>query len=207
MTETTIPRPANTSTTRGDTAARAVSAAGAALTVVAVALCSVSGSTGEDVVDSLAERGATLEVGAGAAAFAAAALLVSAARLGRLGGTAGTVLRLSGSLVAGFTALYYAVFGGAAAAAEVSLSAPGAGLGEATLLLLNVTDFARYGPGLALVAAALCCRRVLPTWLVAVAGLLALAGAVPWTAWAAALVIPVWLGVAGAVVAADAPRR
>ena len=51
-------------------------------------------------------------------------------------------------------ALYYSSFGAGAIVAAQMLSEPGAGVGEATALLVNLTEVARYAPGLALVVAA-----------------------------------------------------
>ncbi|MFC5175419.1 hypothetical protein [Nocardioides taihuensis] len=200
MTVTVSPTRPNDVSGSTDRGSRLVCVAGSLLVSAAVLLCTVSGSSGEAVVHSLRDSGVPLQVGAGVAAFGAAALLVAASRLGHGRGPAGSVMTLAGAGVALTTALYYAVFGAAVATADVALDTPHDGLGEATLLLLNVADFARYAPGLALVAAAVWARRSLPSGLWVPAAVLALLAAVPWTAWVAAVLIPLWLGVAGAVV-------
>ena len=57
-----------------------------------------------------------------------------------------------------------------------------------------------HAPGTALLAAAVLARRVLPKPLTIVAVVLLALTFVPFTTWLVAIVVPIWLGVAGAVV-------
>ena len=183
-----------------DRAARAVCLASAALTVPVFALSSLGGGdTGAAITTVLVEDRAALTVGSLLAVLVAAGLMLSAVRLGRsVSGDAGRVLLVAGSGVGLLYAAYYGVFGAGAVVASQVLGEPGAGLGEASILLLNMTEIARFAPGLALVAAAVVARRELPRPLwVAAAALLVLVF-VPFTTWVAALLTPVWLAVAGA---------
>ena len=84
--------------------------------------------------------------------------------------------------------------------ASFVIDEPGAGVGEATLVLLNGVDLARYAPGLLLVAAVLAARRRLPKSVTISAWGLLVVMFVPMTTWIAALLIPVWLGVVAAIV-------
>jgi hypothetical protein len=186
--------------TSPDRAARAVCLATAALTVPVFVLSSLGGGdTGAAITAVLVEDRAALTVGSLLAVLVAAGLMLSAVRLGRsVSGDAGRVLLVAGSGVGLLYAAYYGVFGAGAVVASQVLGEPGAGLGEASILLLNMTEIARFAPGLALVAAAVVARRELPRPLwVAAAALLVLVF-VPFTTWVAALLTPVWLAVAGA---------
>ncbi len=191
------------STSGTDTPVRVAAAAGAALALVPLALCSFSGQTGEEIASSLARNSAGLQVGAGVAALAAALLLAAAARLGgAVPGAAGRMLTVAGAGVAVLFAAYYASFGaGGLIAGTVG---PSAGVGEGTALLVNMTELTRYAPGLALTAAAVVARRQLPRAVWVAGAALAVFTVFPLTSWMAALVIPLWLGLSAAAVG---PRR
>ena len=176
---------------------RLAPAAGAALALVPLALCSFSGETGAQITADLAQNASRLEAGAAVAAVAAALLVLAAVRLGRRAGS--TVLTGAGIAVAVLFAAYYASFGAGGVVAGMMLDDPGPGVGEGTALLVNMTELARYGVGLAVTVAAVAARAALPkaVWLTAAA--LAVLTAVPFTSWVAALLIPLWLGFSGIV--------
>lgn len=183
-----------------DRAARAVCIATAVLTVPVFALTDLGGGvTGAAVTQVLVEDATSLTAGSLLAVLVAAGLLLSAVRLGRsVPGDAGRVLALAGSGVALLYAAYYGVFGAGAVVASQMLEAPGSGLGEASLLLLNMTEIARFAPGLALVVAAIVARRELPRALWATAVALLVLVCLPFTTWVAALLTPLWLALAAA---------
>lgn len=206
MSTTTDPiRPDGAGTVTGPTRrGRAVAAtclAGAALAVAApVVTGSLPDGAGGTVTAALADATARFQGGAILATLGAAALLVAAARLSRsLPGLAGSVAGTAGAAVAVLFAAMYAAFGSGALVAGLMLDNPSGAVGEGTLLLVNLVEVTRYGPGLALVAAALAARARLPRPVVLSAGGCALLTVVPFTSWIAALLVPVWLGVAGAV--------
>jgi hypothetical protein len=190
-------------------AARVACVATAALTVPVFLLSSLgSGDSGSAVTRVLVEDGTALTAGSLLAVLVAAGLLLSAVRLGRsVGGDAGRVVLVAGSGVALLYAAYYGVFGAGAVVAGQMLSDPGPGLGEASVLLLNMVEIARFAPGLALVAAAVVARRELRrgVWGTAVALLVLVF--VPFTTWVAALLTPLWLAVAAAFPGAAATAR
>lgn len=183
-------------------AARAACIAAAALTVPVFALTDLgSGRTGATVTDVLVDDRTSLTVGSLLAVLVAAGLVLASTRLARsVSGDAGRVVAVAGGGVALLYATYYAVFGAGSVVASQMLADPGPGLGEASFLLLNVAEIARFAPGLALLAAVVVARRQLPraAWVTA-AGLLAMMF-VPFTTWVAALVTPLWLGAAAASV-------
>lgn len=59
----------------------------------------------------------------------------------------------------------------------------GAGLGEGTLVAVNLVEMSRYAPGLALVVAALVARKALGKPLAISAGVLLLMMVIPFTTW------------------------
>lgn len=185
--------------TSSDRAARAVCAASALLTVPVFVLNDLgAGDTGAAVTDVLISDATALTAGTLLAILVAAGLLLASVRLGRsVGGDAGRLMVLAGSGVAVLYAAYYGVFGAGAVVASQMLSAPGAGLGEASLLLLNMAEMARVAPGLALVGAAVVARRALPRGLWMTAAVLLVLVFVPFTTWVSALLTPLWLAVAG----------
>lgn len=181
--------------------ARAVCIATAALTVPVFALSDLGGGdSGAEVTAVLQGNHAALTGGGLLAVLVAAGLLLSAVRLGRaVSGDAGRLLLVAGVGVGLLYAAYHAVFGAGAVVAGQMLADPGPGLGEASLLLLNMTEIARFAPGLALVAAAVVARRELPRALWVGAAALLVLVFVPFTTWVAALLTPPWLAIAGGV--------
>lgn len=185
----------------GDTTSRIASGAAAVLALVPVALCSFSGDSGEEITASLVDKATSLQLGAGVAAVAGALLLVAAARLaGRVIGPAGRVIAMSGAAVAILFVAYYASFGAGGVVAGTMLGEPGPGVGEGTALLVNMTELARYAPGLALTGAVVAARRQLPAGVWGTGAVLAFLTLVPLTSWMAALVIPLWLAISAAAV-------
>ena len=175
--------------------------AAAAATVPVFLLTSLTGDTGAEITAGLVDDAVALGVGSILAVLVSAALVLAAVRLGRsVPGDAGTVLLAAGCAVALMYAGYYAVFGAGGVVASQMLDEPGPGLGEATSLLLNIMEITRYAPGLALVAAAVAARRHLSRWIHVTAAVLLVLTLVPLTSWAAALLAPLWLALAGAAV-------
>ena len=157
-------------------------------------------SSGAGAVEMLAADAWRYQLGMGLAALATPLLMYAAARLGeRVGGVAGRLAVISGAVVAALLSLFYAVFAGASVVAGHILDEPSGGLGEATFLLVNAVDLARFGPGLALAIAVILARRALPRPLGWSAWFLVALTLFPMTGWVAAMVVPVWLGIAGAV--------
>ena len=175
----------------------AVAAAG---TVAPVVLARLSGDDGSAITAGLVDDAALLMTAAIVAVLVAAVLFLAAVRLGRaVGGDAGTLVTAAGSAVALMYAGYYSVFGAGGVVATQMLDDPGAGLGEAASLMLNVMEITRYAPGLALVVAVLAAGRHLPRWVRVTAGALAVLCLVPMTSWVAALLIPLWLAATAAI--------
>lgn len=169
-------------------------------TVPMFAIASIRGDSGAEITAGLLEDATVLTVVSIAGPLVAALLLLSAVRLGRrVRGAAGGVVLAAGASVAVLFGAYYAAFGAGAVVADQMLLEPGPGLGEATALMLNLVELTRYAPGLALVAAAFVARRQLPGWVGVSAVVLLVMTFVPFTTWVAALLIPVWLGAAGAL--------
>ncbi len=138
-------------------------AAAAAAAVVPFALSSFSGDTGTEITASLVDDAMPITLGSITAVLVSAGLFLAAARLGAVvSGIAGRIVATAGAAVAMMFALYYASFGAGAIVAAQMLSEPGAGVGEGTALLVNLTEVTRYAPGLALVVAAFMARRSLP---------------------------------------------
>ena len=191
-----------TTSPRGHAAA-VLCAVGSAAAVAVIPLAGgAAGSDGLAVADDLVASSTRVQWAAVLAAVAAAALILAAVRLGRhVGGTAGAVMTISGAAVSIFLGAYYATFAAGAVVASYLYDETSAGVGDATLVLLNMVEMTRYAPGLALTVAAVTARRSLPRPLVVAAGVLALMFLMPFTAWVAALAVAVWLGVAAAVVA------
>ena len=181
--------------------AQLICVAAAAATVPVFLLTSLTGDTGAEIAAGLVDDAVALGVGSILAVLVSAALVLAAVRLGRsVPGDAGTVLLAAGCAVALMYAGYYAVFGAGGVVASQMLDEPGPGLGEATTLLLNIMEITRYAPGLALVAAAVAARRHLSRWIHVTAAVLLVLTLVPLTSWAAALLAPMWLALAGAAV-------
>jgi hypothetical protein len=178
---------------------RIVCGAAAVGTLAPFAMSSFSGDSGAEITESLVSQSTLLMTSAFIAVMVAAALFLAAVRLGRvIGGDSGSVVTVAGSAVALMYAAYYGSFGAGAVVGAEMVGDPGPGLGEATSVLVNVTEIARYAPGLALVAAVLVAGGRLPRWVRITAGVLALLTLVPLTSWVAALLIPLWLGATAA---------
>ncbi|MGH3346564.1 MAG: hypothetical protein ACRDO4_06245 [Nocardioides sp.] len=200
MSTTSPARPVAPDTTAARPWGRILAAATALGAVPVFALMSLSGDTGAEITRGLVDDTVPLTIGSILAVLVSAGLVACAVRLARtVPGDAGGVIALAGGAVALMYAGYYSVFGAGAVVATEALSAPGPGLGEAASLLLNVAEITRYAPGLALVGAAVVARRHLPRGTGVAAGVLVLMTLVPFTSWVAALLIPVWLGVAAAM--------
>lgn len=201
MTAISSPLDVARSEAAGDRGARLVCAATAVLTVPVFLLTDLgSGDSGAAITRVLVEDRTALTAGGLLAVLVAAGLLLAAVRLGRsVSGDTGRVVLVAGSGVALLYAAYYAVFGAGAVVAGEMLSNPGPGLGEASALLLNMAEIARFAPGLALVAAAVVARRELPRAVWATAAVLLVLVLAPFTTWVAALLTPLWLAVAAAL--------
>jgi hypothetical protein len=186
---------------RGLAGARFACAAATIGTVVPFVLASLTGDSGAEITAGLEADVVSLTVAGIVAVLVSSALFLAAVRLGdRVGGGLGRLVTAAGAAVALMYAAYYATFAAGAVVAAEMLTDPGPGLGEATALLLNLTEIARYAPGLALVAAAVAARDALPKPVRIAAGVLVAMTVVPLTSWVAALLIPVWLGVSAAAV-------
>lgn len=183
-----------------DRAARAACLLAGVLTVPVFALTDLGpGESGAAVTDVLVADRAMLVTGSLMALLVSAGLILATVRLARsVTGDAGRVMAVAGGGVAILYAAHYGVFGAGAVVASQMLADPGPGLGEASYLLLNVVEIARFAPGLALVAAAVVARRELPRGLWVTAAALLVLVFVPFTTWVAALLTPPWLAVAGA---------
>lgn len=178
---------------------RVVCAAAAIGAAVPFALSSFSGDSGEEITASLVDGSMPLMAGGLVAVVVAAGLFLAAVRLGRaLPGDAGGVVTLAGSAVALTYAAYYASFAAGGVFATQMTDEPGPGVGEATAVLVNAVEIARFAPGLALVAAVLVVGRHLPRWVRVSAGVLTVMTLLPFTGWVAALLVPVWLGATAA---------
>lgn len=68
-----------------------------------------------------------------------------------------------------------------------------------------MVELTRYAPSLVLLAAALVARRSLPKPVTIAAAVILAMIFIPFTTWIAAILTPVWLGVAGAVSREAAP--
>jgi hypothetical protein len=191
----------NEATSRTETRplGRIVCATAAVAAIAPFVTSELSGDSGAEITAGLVDDATLLMSGAIVAVLVAAALFLAAVRVGRaVGGDAGLLVAAAGSAVALMYAGYYAVFGAGGVVASQMLTEPGAGLGEAASLVLNVMEITRYAPGLALVAAVLFAGRLLPRWVGVTAGVLVVLCLVPFTSWVAALLIPVWLGAVAA---------
>jgi hypothetical protein len=176
---------------------------------VPFALCSLTGDTGAEITAGLLDDTVALQVGSSVALLVAAGLLVAGGRLAahlalRARGRLSTALLPGAAVaVAVLFAAYYAVFGGGAVIASAAAGEPGPGIGESTWVVLNVVELTRYAPGLVLVAAAVAVHDALPRAVWITAAVLAVMTVFPLTSWVAALLVPLWLAVTGAVL----PRR
>ena len=151
--------------------------------------------TGAEVTERLTDNPARYQLPSILAIFAAAGLGMAAVRLSRhIGGQARSVATVAGATIAFLCAAYCSAYAAGSNVASFVIDDPGAGVGQATLVLLNGLDLARYAPGLLLVAAVLAARRRLPRSVAVSAWDLLVVMFMPVTTWVAALLIPVWLG-------------
>lgn len=154
----------------------------------------------DSVTGLLAARSTPLEAMTILAVFASAALIPAALDLGRIvGGTAGRVVAAAGTATAVLLVAYIGSFAAGATVASLLLETPGAGVGEAALVSANVAELVRYGPSLALTGAVVVARRRVgrAVWIPAAA--LTVMLLFPMTTWLAAIIVPLWLGVASAL--------
>ena len=191
-----------------EVAVRVACAAAALGAFVPFALCRLDGESGAAITSGLVEDATDLQLGSIVATIVATLLVPAALRLARRAdGLSGAVIGAAGVAVAVLYGAYYASYGAAALAASQMLDDPGPGLGEAASLMVNLTEITRYAPGLALVVAVVAARKMLPRGVWIPATVLAVMTVFPMTTWVAALLIPVWLGVAAAAVGQSGPAR
>lgn len=151
-----------------------------------------------------ADAAGRLEATALLGSFAAAGLFLAAVRLSRvIPGGRGVVTGIAGGAVALMLAVYTSAFAAGSTVAARMLDDPGPGVGEAALVAVNMADFARLAPSLALAVAVALSRRHLPKPITVSAAVLAFLFLTPVTAWIGAVLAPVWLGIAGALAKAD----
>jgi hypothetical protein len=159
-----------------------------------------AGGTGAEVTAKLGDDAGRYQLASILAIFTAVPLSLAAARLGRrIGGDAGRQATLAGVLVAVLMAAYFSAYAAGVSVAEFVLDEAGPGVGESTLVVLNLVEFTRYAPGLLLIGAVIAARKALPRSITIPAWVLLVLTLVPMTTWLAALIVPVWLGVAGAL--------
>ncbi len=193
---------------RGSRLAAPVCVLGSALAVACFFVLGIGarGGSGAEVTAGLDDHAMRYQLASLLAIYAAIPLSVAAIRLGRrMGGDAGRVASAAGVTVAFLMAAYYSTYAAGAVTATLVLDEAGPGVGEATLVLLNLVELARYAPGAALLAAVLVARRrlskvhTIPAWILLVAAI------VPVTSWLAAILVPIWLGVTGALAGRQRP--
>lgn len=185
---------------RADRVSVALCLGGAALAVAVVPLIGgLDGDTGAAITDDLVARAGGIQLAVMLAVLGGAALLLAAVRLGRtMGGAAGGVVVAAGAAVAVLMVAMYAAIGAGAVVGSLMLADPSPAVGESTLLMVNLVELTRYAPSTALLVAGLVAGHALPRPVRAVAWILLVLTLVPFTTWAVALAVPVWLGVAGA---------
>ena len=156
-------------------------------------------AAGEDVTAMLATRATLLQGMALLAVFASAALIPAAIHLGSAaGGAAGKTIAAAGAATAVLLVAYIGSFAAGAMTATMLLDTPGAGVGEASLVIANVAELARYAPSLALTMAAVAARDRLGRAAWIPAAVLTALLIFPITTWLAAIIVPAWLGIAAA---------
>ncbi|KAB7745241.1 hypothetical protein GA707_04650 [Nostocoides sp. F2B08] len=162
--------------------------------------------TGDGVTQGLIDGATSLQAMSLLAVFASAALIPAAARLGSaIGGAAGRVVTAAGTATAVLLTAYISCFAAGALTATLLVQNPGAGVGEASLVMANVAELARYGTSLALTGAVVAARgRLAPAIWVPAAALTATL-VFPLTSWMTAIVVPAWLGIAAATLRTGAP--
>lgn len=202
MSVTTEPTAAPTAPTVADREglSRLICALAALGAAAPFCLAGIPGDSGAEITAVLIKDASMLQLVGIVSVLVAAALILAAVRLGALvGGGAGRLVSAAGVTVAVLFAAYNATFSAAAVVADQVLVDPGPGLGESASLVLNTVEITRFAPGLVLVVAAVAARRVLARGIWLAALVLALLTFVPLTSWLAAVLIPVWLGFAGAL--------
>lgn len=158
------------------------------------------GGGGADVLAQLDQNVTRYQLASLLGVWAAAGLSVAAARLGRrIGGDAGRLATVAGIAIAFLMAAYYSAYAAGVAVSQFVLDESGPGVGESSLVLLNLVELSRYAPGLVLVGAVLVARRRMPRTITVPAWVLLAAMVFPMTTWVAAILAPIWLGVAGAL--------
>ncbi|MFC6236386.1 hypothetical protein [Longivirga aurantiaca] len=200
--ETSTP-PVPTASRRMDAIGRAVSGAGAVLAAAALVVLGerITATDGAGLGAQLVDQAGAIVLAATLAVYAAAALSVAVVRVSRtVRGPAGAVVGHAGCAVAVLLALYYGSFAAGSLVGADLLTTPGAASGEAALVAANMVEFGRYAVGFALVLAVAVAFRRIPRWLSISAFVMVVLAATPVTAWVAAILIPAWLGTAGALV-------
>jgi hypothetical protein len=163
----------------------------------------LSSTTGAGITEDLISNDMRIHAVAWLAALACAGLILASTRVSRsAGGATGRVIAASGASVAVVMLAYYASFAAGSVVATNGVTDPGAGLGEATLVVLNTFSLTMVGPAFALLVAA-AASPTLPRASRVSGALVAVLLVVPFTYWIANLIIPMWLG----LVAVKAPQR
>jgi hypothetical protein len=188
---------------RAATFARVACGVGAGLAAAAVLVLG-EGITATDTSGlsrQFTDQAGAIMLAAVLATYAAAALSIAAVRVSRtIPGDAGRVAGYAGAATILLLALYYGSFAAGSIVGADLLVTPDSAAGEAALVTANMIEFGRYATGLALVLAVAVAYRRIPKSLAISAALLSVIAATPFTAWVAAILIPIWLGVAGALV-------
>jgi hypothetical protein len=188
---------------RAGTLGRLVSGLGAVLAAAAVLALGerITATEGTGLTQQFSDQAGAITLAAILATYAAAALPIAVAKVARaVTGEAGTVVAYAGAATALLLALYYGSFAAGSIVGTDLLAVPGPGVGEAALVAANMIEFGRYAAGLALTIGVAIAFRRIPKALAISAIVLAVLAAMPFTAWFAAILIPIWLGVAGALV-------
>lgn len=165
----------------------------------------IGGDTGAEATQHLVDHAGRMQGAAILAVLVAAGLVLAAVRFGThlsrglwRGSSVGVVAISAGVAVAMLYAAYYASFGAGVLVASFLLDEPGPGVGESTLVLINLVEVTRYAPGLVLVGAAVAARQILPRTIWVSAAVLLVMTLTPFTSWIAAVAIPIWLALAAA---------
>ncbi|MGH3457553.1 hypothetical protein [Aeromicrobium sp.] len=158
-----------------------------------------AGTDGQAITERAIDNTGRLQLLSIISVYAGAALIFAAVRLARrVGGMAGQLIGGSGVAIAVLLVAYNSAFTAVASVGSFTVDSPSAGLAEAGLVVANALDLARFAPGLVLVVAASYAKDAVPKPLRILAIVLAVATVFPMTTWAAAMAIPVWMGIAGA---------
>ncbi len=201
-----IQRAPRASSSRAETLGRVVSGLGAVLAAAAVLALGdrITATDGVGLAQQLSDQAGPITLAAILATYAATALPVAVARVSRaVEGEAGAVVAYAGAATALLLALYYGSFAAGSIVGTELLAVPSAATGEAALVVANMIEFGRYAAGLALALGVTVAYRRVPKSLAISAIAMAVLAATPFTAWVAAILIPIWLGIAGALVRPD----